>query len=60
MIMVREAGGYITDLDGGDAVLQKGHVAAGNEFIHRELLRLLKEASQAAAGRPAERSLTSR
>jgi len=42
LLMVREAGGYVTDLDGGDAMLEKGHIVAGNEAIHAALLRLLK------------------
>ena len=48
MLLVREAGGFITDLDGGDAVLAKGQVAAGNDTMHHELLRLLKEAGKEA------------
>jgi myo-inositol-1(or 4)-monophosphatase len=48
ILLVREAGGFVTDLDGGDAVLAKGHVAAGNDTMHRELLRLIKEAGQEA------------
>jgi len=47
LILVREAGGFVSDLDGGDAMLTKGHIAAGNEAMHRELLRLLKEARAA-------------
>jgi myo-inositol-1(or 4)-monophosphatase len=40
LLLVREAGGFVTDLDGGDAdVLAKGQVAAGNDTMHRELLR---------------------
>jgi myo-inositol-1(or 4)-monophosphatase len=46
-ILVREAGGFITDLDGGDAILTKGNVVAGNDTMHRELLRLLQEAGKA-------------
>ena len=46
-LLVREAGGFITDIDGGDAILQKGNVVAGNEPMHRELLRLLREAAKA-------------
>jgi myo-inositol-1(or 4)-monophosphatase len=42
MLMVREAGGYVTDLDGGDAMLEKGHIVAGNEAVHAALLKLLK------------------
>ena len=48
MLLVREAGGFITDLDGGEAVLAKGQVAAGNDTMHRELLRLIKEAGKEA------------
>jgi myo-inositol-1(or 4)-monophosphatase len=47
LLMVREAGGYVTDLDGGEAMLDKGHIIAGNEAIHRDLLRALKEAAGA-------------
>src|SRR5579885_618348 len=45
-LLVREAGGFVSDLDGGDAFLAKGHVAAGNETMHRELLKLLKQAGK--------------
>ncbi len=45
-ILVREAGGFISDLDGGDAILAKGNVVAGNETMHRELLRLLQDAAR--------------
>ena len=47
LLMVREAGGFVSDIDGGDAMLDKGHIIVGNETMHRELLRLLKAASQA-------------
>jgi myo-inositol-1(or 4)-monophosphatase len=49
ILLVREAGGFVSDLDGGDAVLSKGSVAAGNDTMHRELLRLIKEAGKTAA-----------
>ena len=45
LLLVREAGGFVTDLDGGDAMLAKGHVVAGNEAMHRELLAVLKQAA---------------
>src|SRR5262249_62062407 len=48
-LLVREAGGFVSDVDGSDAILQKGNVVAGNETMHRELLRLLREAAKAAA-----------
>jgi len=41
VLLVREAGGFVTDLDGGDAVLEKGSVLAGNEPIHGALLAAL-------------------
>ena len=44
--LVREAGGFVTDLDGGDDMLKTGDILAGNEDIHRELLRMLKDAAQ--------------
>jgi myo-inositol-1(or 4)-monophosphatase len=44
VLLVREAGGFVSDLDGGDAMLTKGHVVAGNETMQRELLRLLRTA----------------
>jgi myo-inositol-1(or 4)-monophosphatase len=47
MILVREAGGFISDCDGGDEMLAKGHIAAGNEVIHKEILRVLKAAGHA-------------
>ena len=45
--LVREAGGYVTDLDDRDAMLATGGILAGNEAIHRDLLRVLKEAAKA-------------
>ncbi len=46
LLLVREAGGYVTDADGGDAMLDRGHIVAGNEAIQTALLRLLKEAGR--------------
>jgi myo-inositol-1(or 4)-monophosphatase len=46
ILMVRESGGFITDADGGDAMFTKGHVVAGNELVHRELLAVLKAAGK--------------
>jgi myo-inositol-1(or 4)-monophosphatase len=45
-ILVREAGGYISDCDGGDDMFAKGHVIAGNEAIQKELLAVLKGAGK--------------
>jgi myo-inositol-1(or 4)-monophosphatase len=47
-LLVREAGGFVSDIDGGNDILQRGNVVAGNETMHRELLRLLREAGKTA------------
>jgi myo-inositol-1(or 4)-monophosphatase len=47
LILVREAGGFVSDCDGRDDMLAKGHIVAGNDTIQKELLRLLKEAGKA-------------
>jgi myo-inositol-1(or 4)-monophosphatase len=44
MVLVREAGGYASDLDGGDAVFEKRQIIAGNEFLQGTLISLLKDA----------------
>lgn len=41
MLLVREAGGFVTGADGEDTSLATGSVVAGNEAIHRQLLDLL-------------------
>jgi myo-inositol-1(or 4)-monophosphatase len=48
VILVREAGGFATDLAGGDVPFVTGDIVAGNEAIHGELMRTLKEAGKAA------------
>jgi myo-inositol-1(or 4)-monophosphatase len=48
LILVREAGGYCTDLNGGEAPHVSGDVIAGNEDVHRELMRVLKDAGKLA------------
>ena len=44
MVLVREAGGYVTDLDGGDSIFEKRQIIAGNEFLQGTLISLLKDA----------------
>ena len=42
IVLVREAGGFVTDLKGGQDLLRSGvGLACGNEAIHRELLAVL-------------------
>ena len=47
ILLVREAGGYVADLDGKDEMLAKGHIIVGNETMQRELLRLIRDAEKA-------------
>ncbi|EKS29549.1 MAG: inositol monophosphatase [Afipia felis] len=42
LIMVREAGGTVSGIEGGDTALETGHVVCGNEIIQRELVKILK------------------
>jgi myo-inositol-1(or 4)-monophosphatase len=44
MLIVREAGGFVSDADGGSDPMAKGSIACGNETMQRELLKLLKKA----------------
>lgn len=41
IVILREAGGFVTDLAGGKTMLENGNVLAGNETIHRALSKLL-------------------
>jgi myo-inositol-1(or 4)-monophosphatase len=42
MIVVREAGGIVSGIEGGDTALQTGNVVCGNEFVQAELVKILK------------------
>ena len=44
-LIVREAGGFVTDCDGGAEFLKSVDICCGNEFIHREMLGLLRTAT---------------
>src|SRR5262249_54832314 len=41
------AGGFASDLDGGDAMFDKREILAGNEAMQRELLALIRQANRA-------------
>jgi len=45
VLMVREAGGFVTDLDDRERTMEPGDIIAGNETMHREVLGLVKSAS---------------
>jgi len=45
IVILREAGGFVSDADGKDKMLERGSVVAGNETIQRQLLKLVKTAA---------------
>lgn len=45
ILLVKEAGGYVTDCDGGDTMLSSGSICVGNEYIHKNIIALLKSAA---------------
>ena len=49
IVILREAGGYMSDANGKDRILEQGTIVAGNETIHAKLLKLLKAAGAKAA-----------
>ena len=52
ILLVREAGGFVSDADGGEAIMAKGAIVAGNDTMHGELIRLLREAAETAKREP--------
>ena len=46
LLMIREAGCTVSGIQGNDDPLQTGHVVGGNEFVHGELIKILKPLRQ--------------
>lgn len=44
LLLVREAGGYVSDLSGGHTMLTSGDVLAANDHLHLPLAALIREA----------------
>lgn len=44
LLIIEEAGGLVTDVDGGNTMLASGSVVAGNSKLHQQLLRALRDA----------------
>ena len=42
IVMIREAGGFVSDREGGSKMFEKSNVIAGNERIHKDLSATLK------------------
>jgi len=45
-ILIREAGGTISGIEGKDDAVSTGHVVCGNEYVHGELLKILNAAGK--------------
>ncbi len=41
IVILREAGGYVSDCAGGESFLSSGDIVVGNEAIHRQMLAVL-------------------
>jgi len=46
ILIVREAGGIVSDLDGGQRMLASGDILAANEPLHPQMLNLLSDAGK--------------
>jgi len=46
ILLVREAGGVVSDLDGGSRALDCGHILAANEPLHPQILKFLRDAAR--------------
>lgn len=45
ILLVREAGGYVTEIDGGNAMLESGSVLAASDLLHPEIAKVLRAAT---------------
>lgn len=43
MLLVREAGGFVSDMKGGQEMFEDKTIVAGNEAIHRALARTVRK-----------------
>lgn len=42
ILLVREAGGFVTDLKGGGRIFESGHILAANTHLHQPMLKTLR------------------
>jgi myo-inositol-1(or 4)-monophosphatase len=49
ILLVREAGGFATDIDGGQRMLETGGIVAGNQAIQKALVATLAGTPPSAA-----------
>ncbi|RMB07856.1 inositol monophosphatase family protein [Eilatimonas milleporae] len=49
ILLVREAGGYVTDMTGGQKMLERGDIIAANDRLHAPIERVIKRARRKLA-----------
>jgi len=49
ILLVREAGGYVSDLSGGYAMMDTGEILAANDHLHLPLAAMIRDAVRGAA-----------
>ena len=52
LLLVREAGGYVSDLSGGQSMMTSGDVLVANDHLHLPLAALIREALRTARAAP--------
>ena len=52
IVLIREAGGMVSDHDGGSGMFETGAIAVGNAQVHKQLLGLLQQAAVTAPATP--------
>jgi myo-inositol-1(or 4)-monophosphatase len=52
LLLVREAGGYVSDMSGGHGMMVNGDVLAANDHLHLPLAALVKEAMRGGRAAP--------
>jgi myo-inositol-1(or 4)-monophosphatase len=53
ILLVREAGGYVSEIDGGHKMLESGSVLAANDHLHLPIGKLLRDAMSRGSARAA-------
>ena len=49
LLLVREAGGYVSDLSGGHAMMASGDILAANDHLHLPLAAMIRDAMRGDA-----------
>lgn len=43
ILLIKEAGGYVTDFNGGEKMLESGNIIASNDILHKAVHKLIAE-----------------